>query len=81
MQSGSSNFSTNYNTNTKRYEITIAGVNYDRLQYVAVANPSGWGNKMSFINTDSLNGKLVIDVRDANGNLIQNDFAVVVFHR
>ena len=34
---------------------------------------------MSFLNTDGVNGKLMVDARDANGNLHQADFQVVVF--
>jgi hypothetical protein len=79
MQSGTHNVATAYNSATKRYEITITGVAYDRLQFTALAVKSGYSNSMSFLNTDSANGKLLVDVRDVNGNLKQDDFGVVVF--
>lgn len=78
-QTGTSNVSSAYNAATKRYEITIPGVNYDRLSYTALATRSGYSTGMFFLNTDSAAGKLLVDVRDVNGNLNQADFGVVVF--
>ena len=79
-QSGTSNVTTFFNKTTKRYEITIKGVTYNRLQYTAVATMSGYNNKIWIINTDdSPNGKLLVDLRDVNGNLGQADFQVVLF--
>ena len=79
-QSGTSNVKTAYNKATKRYEITINGVNFNRLQHTAIATMSGWNGKPLFINTDDApGGKLLVDLRDMNGNLGQADFQVVVF--
>ena len=79
-QSGTSNVTTFFNKTTKRYEITIKGVTYKRLQYTVVATMSGYNNKIWIINTDdSPNGKLMVDLRDMNGNLGQADFQVVLF--
>jgi len=78
-QSGTSNITTTYDKSSKRYVLTITGVNYDRLSHTAVANKSGYSGAMSFLNVDSLNGKLIVDTRDVNGKLIQDDFTVVVF--
>lgn len=79
-QSGTTNVTTAYNKTTKRYEITIAGMRFSRVQHTAVATMSGWNGKPLLINTDdSPNGKLLVDLRDLNGNLGQADFQVVVF--
>ena len=39
-QSGTSNITTTYDKSSKRYVLTITGVNYDRLSHTAVANKS-----------------------------------------
>ncbi len=79
-QSGTSNVTTTYNKTTRTYEITLGGVNFDRIQYTAIASVSGWNGRPLFINTDdSADGKLLVDLRDIHGALGQADFQVVVF--
>jgi hypothetical protein len=79
-QSGTTNVTTAFNKTTKRYEITIAGVRIARTQHTALATMSGWNGKPLLINTDdSSNGKLLVDLRDLNGNLAQADFQVAIF--
>jgi len=80
VQSSTSNVTVNYNSSTGRYEITIAGVSFDRSKYTTIATPSGWSGVISFLDTDdNANGKLLVDCRDASGTLHQCDFQVVVF--
>ena len=79
-QSGTSNVTTTYNSTTRNYEITLAGVKFNRTQYTAIACISGWNGRPLFINTDdSVDGKLLVDMRDTHGALGQADFQVAVF--
>ncbi|MGA3195702.1 MAG: hypothetical protein ABSD39_11930 [Terriglobales bacterium] len=88
VQTGTSNVTSTYNTSTGMFEITIKGVCYDRLNYTVVATVSGfngWPNGAAFVNTDDdgdschKNGNLYVSLRDVNGNLVQDDFQIVVF--
>ena len=79
-QSGTSNVAVVFNKTTRTYEITLSGVQFNRMQYTAVATVSGWNGRPLLINTDdSADGKLLVDLRDANGALGQADFQFVVF--
>jgi len=79
-QSGTSNVAVFFNKTTRTYEITLSGVKFNRTQYTAVATVSGWNGRPLLINTDdSVDGKLLVDLRDANGALGQADFQFVVF--
>lgn len=79
-QSGTSNVTTDYNSTTGLYELKIARVCFLRTSYTTVATVSGYNgfpNGALFVNTDDdghyckQTGKLVVGLRDVNGNLQQ----------
>jgi hypothetical protein len=88
LQSGTSNITSSYNSQTGLYELKIAGVCFLRTSYTTVATVSGyngWPQGALFVNTDDdgdychKTGDLIVGLRDVNGSLIQADFQVVVF--
>jgi hypothetical protein len=88
VQSGTTNVSSTYNSSTGLFEITIAGVCFDRQDYTTVATVSGyngWPTGAAFINTNDdgdschATGKLYVQLLDVEGNLVQDDFQIVVF--
>jgi hypothetical protein len=87
-QSGTANVTTDYNSTTGLYELTIAGVCFLRTSYTTVATVSGYNgfpDGALFVNTDDdgdfchATGKLIVGLRDVNGKLQKADFQVVVF--
>jgi len=76
-QSGTSNISVVWNSTAKHYELTIAGVTYDRAKYTAIITLSAAGPR--FCGNDSANGNLVVQIWDTQGNPVQADFQVVIF--
>jgi len=83
MQSGTANITSAYNSTTGLYEFVIKGTNFVRTNFTTVASVSGYNGFPQgalFVNTDDDGqGKLVVGLRDINGNLHQADFQVVVF--
>jgi hypothetical protein len=82
LQSGTSNVTSSYDSSTGLYQITISGVCFDRLTYTTVATVSGyngWPVGALFVNTNSGNCALTVQLTDVNGTLEQADFQVVVF--
>jgi len=88
VQSGTSNVSSTLNTSTGLFEITITGVCFDRQDYTVVATVSGyngWPKGAAFVNTnddgDSCHstGKLYVQLLDVDGDVVQDDFQLVVF--
>jgi hypothetical protein len=88
VQSGTPNVTSTLNTSTGLFEITITNVCFDRLDYTVVATVSGyngWPTGAAFINTNDdgdschLTGKLYVQLLDVNGNIVQDDFQIVVF--
>jgi hypothetical protein len=82
LQSGTSNVTSSYDSSTGLYRIKISGVCFDRLEYTTVATVSGyngWPIGALFVNTNSGNCALTVQLTDVNGNLEQADFQVVVF--
>ncbi len=88
LQSGTSNVSSTLNSSTGLFEITIKDVCFDRLNYTVVATVSGyngWPSGAAFINTNDdgdsclSTGKLYVQLLDVNGNVVQDDFQIVVF--
>jgi hypothetical protein len=88
VQTGTPNVTSTLNTSTGLFEITITGVCFDRLDYTVVATVSGyngWPNGAAFINTnddgDSCHstGKLYVQLLDVDGNIVADDFQIVVF--
>ena len=87
-QSGTANVTTDYNSTTGLYELKITGVCFLRTSYTTVATVSGYNgfpDGALFVNTDDdgdfchSTGKLIVGLRDVNGNLQKADFQVVVF--
>jgi hypothetical protein len=87
-QSGTSNIRADYNSTTGLYELKITGVCFLRTSYTTVATVSGYNgfpDGALFVNTDDdgdfchATGKLIVGLRDVNGNLEKADFQVVVF--
>jgi hypothetical protein len=87
-QSGTSNITPDYNSTTGLYELKIAGVCFVRTSYTTVATVSGYNGFPEgalFVNTDDdghrckATGKLIVGLRDINGNLQKADFQVAVF--
>jgi|HubBroStandDraft_1064217.scaffolds.fasta_scaffold22864_3 hypothetical protein len=87
VQSGTTNVSSTLSS-TGQFEITIAGVCFDRQKYTVVATVSGyngWPTGAAFINTNDdgdachATGKLYVQLLDVNGGVVQDDFQFVVF--
>lgn len=88
VQSGTTNVSSTLNSSTGLFEITIKDVCFDRQNYTTVATVSGyngWPTGAAFINTNDdgdschATGKLYVQLLDVNGNIVQDDFQIVVF--
>jgi hypothetical protein len=82
-QSATANITSSYNSTTGLYEFTIKNTNFARTNFTTVATVSGYNGFPQgalFVNTDDNGaGKLIVGLRDVNGNLHQADFQVVVF--
>jgi hypothetical protein len=79
VQSGTSNVTAAYNSTTKKYEITISGVSFSRVNYTAIATVSGSVGLRGTTVDDDSSGHLVVGIWDVSGNTRQEDFTVVVF--
>jgi hypothetical protein len=87
-QSGTSNVTSSYNSQTGLYQLKIAGICFLRTSYTTVATVSGYNGFTQgalFVNTDDgghychETGDLIVGLRDVNGTLEKADFQVVVF--
>ncbi|OAD19122.1 secreted protein [Candidatus Thiomargarita nelsonii] len=74
--SGTSNWKSTYDSNYKRYEITITGENYYYLDYMTSVTPAG---DIRFCKTVSVSSKLLVECYDKNGMLATSSFAFVTF--
>jgi peptidyl-Asp metalloendopeptidase len=71
-QSGTSNWSSTYNSTYQRYEITISGESYYYLSYATNITPAG---DVRFCRSSSVDGKLLVYCYDANGQRAPSRFA------
>lgn len=72
--SGTSNWTSVFNSSLIRYEITITGESYFFSSYATMVTPLG---DIRFCRTGSISGKLTVNCTDAAGNAAQSRFAFV----
>jgi hypothetical protein len=75
VNSGSGNFTVTYNATNKWYEISISGETYIYYSYTTVVTPIG----ISIPATNSIGGKLIIELYTIGGVLKQDGFSFVVY--
>ncbi len=68
MESGTSNWSSSFNSADKQYEITISGENYYFLDYSTLVTPTFPTGERGFCGSSSVNGKLLIKCYDQSGS-------------
>lgn len=76
-ETGSSNWSVNYNGVEEYYEITINGEDYSSLDYSTIVTPHSLGLPV-IATTSSVSNKLIVRLFNMNGDLINGSFAFSV---
>lgn len=74
--SGTSNWTSSYNSTYKRYEIKISGHQYYYLKYATNVTPAG---DIRFCRSSSVSGKLLVYCSDKNGNPASSRFGFTTF--
>jgi hypothetical protein len=69
-ESGSTNFTSTYNSAEKQFEISISGENYFYLNDATVVTPSFATGAEGFCTTNSVNNKLIVKCYDCSGNVV-----------
>jgi peptidyl-Asp metalloendopeptidase len=77
-QSGTSNWSSTYNSTYQRYEINISGESYYYTQYTTNVTAAG---DARFCRTDSVGGNLLVYCFDHNGNPATSRLAFVTYKK
>jgi hypothetical protein len=75
-QSGTTNWTSSYNSTYTRYEISIIGENYYYLRYATNITPAG---DMRYCKSSSVGGKLLVYCYDKNGNPASSRFGFTTF--
>lgn len=76
VNTGTGNFSCNWNSSLKRYEINIQDESYYYLNYITQVTPMTGGRQVT---TGSIGGKLTVYIYDTNGNKVQGSFHFVTY--
>jgi hypothetical protein len=71
--------SVTWNNASERWEIALDGINYLDSQYVTVVSAVFRTGVSGYANHDSVGGKLLVKIFDADGTPIQEGFSFVVF--
>ncbi len=72
--------SVTWNNASERWEIALDGINYLDSQYVTVVSAVFRTGVSGYANHDSVSGKLLVKIFDADGTPIQEGFSFVVFN-
>jgi len=72
--------SVTWNNASERWEIALDGINYLDSQYVTVVSAVFRTGVSGYANHDSVGGKLLVKIFDADGTPIQEGFSFVVFN-